>query len=117
MTKFDRQSNPAGTTISGRSRSVNVLRRPIHFCDTWAEIQLFRRRIAMPETAIVYDHEGDQSLNFNVPLKDLQKQLPLRVLSLEDWRHWTTWGYVIVHNAVPAENVERLKATLWEFQE
>ena len=35
------------------------------------------------------------------PLKDIQKALPLRVLSLADWRHWTTSGYVIVQHAVP----------------
>lgn len=71
----------------------------------------------MPEPAFAYKHEGNQSLSFAVQLKDIQKKLPLRVLSPEDWRHWTTWGYVIVPNAVPAENIERLKALLWEFQE
>src|SRR5262245_46353194 len=50
-------------------------------------------------------------------LKDIQKKIPLRVLSEEDWKHWTTWGYVIVRNAVPAENVQRLTDLLWEFQE
>lgn len=50
-------------------------------------------------------------------LKDIRKQLPLRVLSEEDWQHWITYGYVIVRNAVPAENVQRLAALLWEFQE
>ena len=39
-------------------------------------------------------------------LKDIKKKLPLRVLSPEDWKHWKTNGYVIVRNAVPAENVE-----------
>ena len=46
-----------------------------------------------------------------------RRRSPLRVLSPEDWEHWTTWGYVIVPNAVPAENIERLKKLLWEFQE
>jgi hypothetical protein len=50
-------------------------------------------------------------------LKDISKQLPLRVLSPEDFAHWQSKGYVIVRNAVPAENVERLKALLWEFEE
>ncbi len=71
----------------------------------------------MAEPAFVYEHEGNQSLTFAVQLKDIQKNLPLRVLSDQDWRHWTTWGHVIVPNAVPAENIERLKALLWEFQE
>jgi hypothetical protein len=50
-------------------------------------------------------------------LKDIEKTLPLRVLSPEDFRHWQTKGYVIVRNAVPQANVERLKALLWEFDE
>ena len=25
-------------------------------------------------------------------LKDIQKRLPLRVLSSADWAHWTTWA-------------------------
>lgn len=50
-------------------------------------------------------------------LKDIKKTLPLRVLSEADFQHWQTKGYVIVRNAVPMENVERLKALLWEFEE
>ncbi len=50
-------------------------------------------------------------------LRDIQKKLPLRVLSEEDWKHWTSWGHVVVKNAVPPENIERLKQVLWEFQE
>jgi hypothetical protein len=50
-------------------------------------------------------------------LKSIQKSLPLRVLSNEDWLHWTTKGYVIVRQAVPAANVERLVEVLWQFDE
>ncbi|WP_201404392.1 phytanoyl-CoA dioxygenase family protein [Kaistia sp. 32K] len=50
-------------------------------------------------------------------LKDIQKTLPLRVLSEADWQHWITRGYVIVRQAVPAANVERLVETLWRFDE
>jgi hypothetical protein len=50
-------------------------------------------------------------------LKDIRKTLPLRVLSPEDWQHWITRGYVIVRQAVPPENVERLVNLLWEFDE
>lgn len=50
-------------------------------------------------------------------LKDIKKKLPLRVLSPEDFKHWQERGYVIVRNAVPADNVERLKALLFEFDE
>jgi hypothetical protein len=50
-------------------------------------------------------------------LKDIKKTLPLRVLSKEDWQHWITKGYVIVRQAVPATNVERLVDLLWRFDE
>lgn len=52
-----------------------------------------------------------------VQLKDIQKSLPLRVLSEDDWVHWTTKGYVIVKQAVPAENIDRLIRLLWEFDD
>src|SRR4051812_9022502 len=50
-------------------------------------------------------------------LKDLKKKLPLRVLSEEDWKHWTTFGYVIIPNAVPQPQIKRLVDLLWEFLE
>jgi hypothetical protein len=50
-------------------------------------------------------------------LKDIEKTLPLRVLSEADWRHWTTKGYVIVREAVPAANARRLADLLWLFDE
>jgi hypothetical protein len=51
------------------------------------------------------------------PLSQIKKTLPLRVLSPLDWQHWTTKGYVVVRQAVPAANVERLVNTLWAFDE
>jgi ectoine hydroxylase-related dioxygenase (phytanoyl-CoA dioxygenase family) len=42
---------------------------------------------------------------------------PLRVLSEEDWRFWKENGYVIVHDAVPKENLEAVVDLLWAFQE
>ena len=51
------------------------------------------------------------------PLHEIRKTLPLRVLSPTDWEHWTTRGYVIVRGAVPPENVARLTALLWAFEE
>jgi hypothetical protein len=50
-------------------------------------------------------------------LKDIKKRLPLRVLSPSDWEHWTTWGYVVVKNAIPEANIRRLVDLLWTFQE
>jgi len=53
----------------------------------------------------------------DIQLKDIRKKLPLRVLSQADWQHWTTSGYVIVRQAVPVTNVERLVELLWAFDE
>jgi hypothetical protein len=39
------------------------------------------------------------------------------VLSGSQWAHWTTWGFVLVPDAVPSENIARLTELLWEFQE
>jgi len=50
-------------------------------------------------------------------LRDIVKELPFRVLSVADWQHWITRGYVIVRGAVPRENCDRLAALLWEFDE
>lgn len=52
-----------------------------------------------------------------VALNDIKKKLPLRVLSDADWQHWITNGYVILRQAVPRENVERLVDVLWQFDE
>jgi hypothetical protein len=51
------------------------------------------------------------------PLHLIDKRLPLRVLSPEDWQHWVTKGFVIVRQAVPRANVERLVETLWRFDD
>lgn len=52
-----------------------------------------------------------------VQLKDIKKRFPFRVLSPADWEQWTNHGYVIVRQAVPTTNVERLVKLLWEFDE
>lgn len=50
-------------------------------------------------------------------LREIQKQLPLRVLSDADFAHWQTHGFVVIKHAVPAEQVKRTVDFLWEFQE
>lgn len=55
--------------------------------------------------------------NASVPLRDIRKVLPLRVLSEDDWRLWIDKGYVIVRQAVPSGNVQRLVDLLWRFDE
>ncbi len=58
---------------------------------------------------------GDTYLS-PVPLRDLRKTLPLRVLSDEDFAFWQTFGYVIVKQAIPASHARRLLDFAWEFQ-
>ena len=62
---------------------------------------------------------GNPSVGYvaTTQLKDIRKRLPLRVLSASDWEHWTTWGYVVVKNAIPEDNIRRLVDLLWEFQD
>ncbi len=50
-------------------------------------------------------------------LKDIQKTLPLRVLSEEDWRHWITKGFVVVRDAAPQDKIDAVVEMLWQFQE
>ena len=50
-------------------------------------------------------------------LRDLAKTLPLRVLSEDDFTHWQTYGYVVVPNAVPDEQVRATRDFLWEFHD
>ncbi len=50
-------------------------------------------------------------------LNDRSNGKPLRVLSEEDWQCWINNGYVVVKNAVPKENAERLAKLIWEFEE
>lgn len=42
---------------------------------------------------------------------------PLKVLSEEDWKFWIENGYIVIKNAVPQEQVNRLANFLWEFEE
>jgi len=77
------------------------------------------RDTAIAEEPIV-GKPGDNSLTaaaVREPLHLIQKKLPLRVLSEEDFAHWQTYGFVVIKQAVPAAKVEALKKLLWEFQE
>ncbi|MCR8725381.1 phytanoyl-CoA dioxygenase family protein [Frigidibacter sp. ROC022] len=51
------------------------------------------------------------------PLARIEKTLPLRVLSPEDWRHWQSRGFVVVRQAVPREMADAVAEMLWQFQE
>ena len=47
------------------------------------------------------------------PLTEIEKTLPLRVLSPADWEHWKRWGYVIVNDAVPSFTDNESYAWCW----
>src|ERR1700744_4078597 len=53
----------------------------------------------------------------NLMLNDRSNGKPLRVLSEADWQFWIENGYIVIKNAVPKEQVDRLAAFLWEFEE
>ncbi|KQU25116.1 phytanoyl-CoA dioxygenase [Priestia megaterium] len=42
---------------------------------------------------------------------------PLKVLSEKDWNFWRQNGYVIIHNAIPKEYIDRTVDLIWEFEE
>jgi hypothetical protein len=69
------------------------------------------------QTAAALKRDSHPTSAAATQLKDVQKALPLRVLSQADWLHWTTKGFVIVRQAVPRSNVERLVELLWRFDE
>lgn len=50
-----------------------------------------------------------------IPLRDIHKTEPLRVLSPADWQQWITQGYVIVRQAVAPEVVAALTEGLYSF--
>ncbi|GAB4015561.1 DUF1479 family protein [Spirosoma koreense] len=52
-----------------------------------------------------------------IGLNDRSNGKPLRVLSEEDWQFWKDNGYIVIRQAVPKENTERLAQLLWEFEE
>jgi len=51
-----------------------------------------------------------------IKLNDRSSGKPLRVLSETDWKFWIDQGYIVIKNAVPRENVDRLARFLWEFE-
>ncbi len=49
-------------------------------------------------------------------LRHLRKDLPLRVLTEEQFASWQSHGYVVVREAVSPDAAKRLLAFAWEFQ-
>ncbi|MCX6215986.1 phytanoyl-CoA dioxygenase family protein [Spirosoma sp.] len=50
-------------------------------------------------------------------LNDRSNGKPLRVLSEADWQFWKENGYIVIKQAVPRENAERLANFIWAFEE
>ena len=69
------------------------------------------------QAATAIKRDSHPTTSATTQLKDIVKRLPLRVLSEDDWRHWTTQGYVVVRRAVPTDKVERRVDLLWRFDE
>lgn len=52
-----------------------------------------------------------------VKLNDRSNGIPLKLLTEQQWTFWKENGYIVIKNAVPKEQAERLAAFLWEFEE
>jgi ectoine hydroxylase-related dioxygenase (phytanoyl-CoA dioxygenase family) len=52
-----------------------------------------------------------------VRLNDRSNGQPLRLLSEADWAFWINHGYVVIKNAVPREQVQKLADYLWEYED
>jgi hypothetical protein len=50
-------------------------------------------------------------------LNDRSNGKPLRVLSDEDWQFWINNGYIVIRNAVPEKQADRMAQLLWDFEE
>jgi hypothetical protein len=76
---------------------------------------LAARMTPIPDTDGHGDHPGARGQT--IQLKDIQKTLPLRVLSEADWQHWITKGFVVIRGIVPQEQCDAVAQMLWQFQE
>jgi len=51
-----------------------------------------------------------------INLNDRSNGKPLQILTEADWAFWIENGYVVIKNAVPREQAEKLAAYLWEYE-
>jgi len=65
------------------------------------------------------DQPGNTSLAkvSRIGLNDRKDNAPLQVLTDEDWGFWQQNGYVIIHDAVPEENIDAVVNMIWQFEE
>ncbi len=73
----------------------------------------------MPVTNAHKDIPGNPSTakSSSIKLNDRSNGKPLQVLSEDDWKFWIHNGYIVIKNAVPKEQVQKLADFLWEFEE
>lgn len=57
------------------------------------------------------------SKSSKVRLSDRSNGKPLQILSEADWEFWIHNGYIVIKNAVPKDQAQRLANFLWEFEE
>jgi hypothetical protein len=62
-----------------------------------------------------FSSDGDTYLA-QTPLRDLRKSQKLRVLSEEDFAFWQAYGYIVVKEAIPASEAQRMLDFAWDFQ-
>lgn len=65
------------------------------------------------------EQPGNATVNYisTIKLNERPQHEPLHELTEEQWAFWKYNGYVIIENAVPAENVEAMVDLLWKFEE
>ncbi|MER6018239.1 phytanoyl-CoA dioxygenase family protein [Streptomyces anulatus] len=68
-----------------------------------------------PSPVPYFSADGETYLT-PVPLRDLGKTRPLKVLSEADFAFWQTYGYVVVEDAIDPAAAGRLLDFAWEFQ-
>lgn len=76
-----------------------------------SDLYLHRATCGIP----YFSTDGDTYLA-QFPLRDLAKNLPLRVLSPEDFEFWQTSGYVVVREAISSGAAASLLEFAWDFQ-
>ncbi|KAB0466165.1 DUF1479 family protein [Vibrio chagasii] len=63
-----------------------------------------------------YQSEDGESYFAKKNLNKITKDLPLKVLSKEDWKHWQEFGFVIIKSAISKDLAEKILDMTWDFQ-
>jgi len=50
-------------------------------------------------------------------LNQRPNQEPLRVLTEAEWAFWNTYGYIVIKQAVPPEQIQATRDIIWQFEE